>query len=167
VHYAPLPSSAFESQTGHDLFQSCYEHISDLLGESWFPTSNASRIEGIAVPVMTVWRLWWFAAEVAGNGMSAWVLNCPPHAKEIIDSHSALTTVGALKLKQLLELAIPLAAEEGAEFMQEHERDWFLQFHRKSDHPDLASIDSMSFDLAADPLSNIVDEYMRANREHF
>lgn len=167
MRYVHIPTSAFESENDHDLFQACYEHISSLLGEQWFPTSNATSLDGIAEEALTVWRLWWFAAEVAGNGMSAWVLNCPPHAREIIDSHAALARVGATELVRLLEASIPLAANNEAEFTREPERDWFAQFPMDAALVDMESIDSKSFDLAGGKLSSLVAEYMRKNRDRF
>lgn len=167
LRYTPISAELLLQSDDHLVFQAVYEHVASLLGDAWFPTSNVNHLEGLTDHVKTVWQLWWFAAEVAGNGMSAWVLNCAPHAAEIIESREALGKVGASDLRRLLEAGIGLAVQLDADFLNQPDARELLKLGVESSHREFGPIDDKSMTLAAGPLSSLIASYVRANLSQF
>jgi hypothetical protein len=151
----------------HSLFQHVADHVQSALAGQWHPVTNIERMEGVPRSVKAVWYLWWFAAEVGGGGLSSYVANCAPHAKEIIAAHDALVEVGARQLVELLEASFTPARSCNAEFINEQEAPWFEQFPANPKWASFEQIDPSSTELARRPLSSLVARYIRARRSEF
>lgn len=163
--YQRMEPRLLEEPEDHALFQNVSDHLKALLGDSWHPTTNVETLQGVPDAAKNAWYLWWFAAEVGGNGLSAWVANCAAHAPEIIASHRALKALGAVELLELLEASFAPARSWNAEFLREPEVAWFDQFRGNPRFPTFDEIDPTSYDLAAMPLSRIVAKHIRESRD--
>lgn len=159
--YLPLHPAVLSEQNDHALFQSVYEHVAGRIPGAW-NYADTDQLLDIPVPMVMTWRLWWFAAEVGGNGLPDYFLN---HCRSVEEARAyleALEAVGASELAVMFRDSALLAVAIEGEIAFLPGADWFVSLGSSGQWPALEEMELPSMQLAADPLSHLVAEYLRA-----
>lgn len=165
--YPTIADNVFDQLHDHFLFESVFHHLLKLFENVYPSPQTIEKRADIPASAKIAWHLWEFSMGASSSGIPDYLLNHCQSAEQIMLTHSALRTVQAYELLDLLEAAIPLVYEISklyGVFSVFPSHEWFHQFQVNPLYPELEKISEPSWNLAAAPFSKLVAAYLRSHR---
>lgn len=166
--YTPVPDIFFDQPDDFLLVENVFLHLLGIFDGQILPPAILEQRTDIPGAAKIAWHLWQFGIDVASSGIPDYLLNRCDSVEKVAAVHRALTTIGEVELRTLLESAIPVAVEVSQEYGESSilpQDKWFDQFPRGSGSSDFGVIAEQSYKLAGETFFEQVARFLRAHRQ--